>query len=294
MNREQKHPDFILLNVGHAVHNADWNWKNVCSPFTRIHLVENGAARIIREGKTYELKKDHLYLTPSYVNHGYECEGHLSLYYLHIYEETDNQPSIFDLVDFPVEIAADPLTVQLIKRLAGINPDRGLKYYDPVSYDNSSTLIKNIALQKTTPMAFEMEAAGIIKQVFSRFLVHASDRDLDIDERILKALQYIHRNIDKPVTVEELTANSFLSKDHFIRLFKKSMGCTPGRYISQKKIEKAQRVMLLKKDVSIKELAYNLGFENISYFNRFFKKMTGENPGSYRKKLRMLGESAEG
>ena len=290
MNREQNYPDFILLNVGHAVHNADWNWKNVCSPFTRIHLVVNGSAGIIREGRTYELKKDHLYLTPSYIDHGYECAGHLSLYYIHIYEETDHSPSIFDLVDFPVEIAADPLTIQLIKRLADINPDRELKYYDPVSYDNSSTLVKNIAFQKTRPLAFEMEAAGIIKQVFSRFLVHASDKDLHIDERILKALQYVHTNIDKPVNVEELAAMSFLSKDHFIRLFKNSMGCTPGKYISQKKIEKAQRVMLLE-NISVKDLAYSLGFENISYFNRFFKKMTGENPGSYKRKMRIPGRS---
>ncbi|SDH05046.1 helix-turn-helix domain-containing protein [Chitinophaga filiformis] len=292
MNRERKYPDFILLNVGHAVHHADWNWKNICSPFTRIHLVENGTASIIRDGKKYALKKDHLYLTPSYTNHGYECEGHLSLYYIHLYEETDHLPSIFDMVDFPVEIEADPLAIQLIKRLAGIHPDRQLKYYDPVSYDNPAMLIKNIALQKTTPLAFEMEAEGILKQVFSRFLVHASDKGLDIDERIIKTLHHIHANIDKPVNVEELTAMSFLSKDHFIRLFKKSMGCTPGRYISQKKIEKAQRIMLLK-DVSIKDLAYSLGFENISYFNRFFKKMTGENPGSYRKKMRLLGRNSQ-
>lgn len=293
MSRERRHPDFILLNVGHAVHNADWNWKNVCSPFTRIHLVEDGGARIIRDGTTYELKKDHLYLTPSYVNHGYECEGRLSLYYIHIYEETDDQPGIFDLVDFPVEIEADPLVVQLIKRLASMNPDRKLSYYNPESYDNSATLIRNIALHNTMSPAFEMEAQGIIKQIFSRFLINASDKKLDIDKRILHVLHYIHTNIDKPINIEELAAICFLTKDHFIRLFKKDMSCTPGKYISQKKIEKAQRTMLLK-DISIKDLAYGLGFENISYFNRFFKKMTGENPGSHKKKMRLSGRSNSG
>ncbi|GAA0564469.1 helix-turn-helix domain-containing protein [Chitinophaga japonensis] len=284
MNEEQQYPDFILLNVGHAVHNADWNWKNVCSPFTRIHLVESGTASIIREGGTYELKKDHLYLTPSYVHHGYECEGSLSLYYIHIYEEMGNRPSIFDLVDFPVEVAADPLVIQLIQRLAFINPDRGLQVYDPRSYDNSSTLINNIAFHRTTPFAFEMEARGIIQQVFSRFLVHASGKNLDLDERIIKTLHHIHTNIDQPLNIEDLAALCFLTKDHFIRLFRKHMGCTPGKYINQKKIEKAQQVMLLK-DVSIKDLAYSLGFENISYFNRLFKKTAGMNPGSYKKKI---------
>lgn len=287
MSKERVYPDFILLNVGHAVHNADWNWKNICSPFARIHLVEDGTARIIREDKTYKLKKDHLYLTPSYINHGYECEGPLSLYYIHIYEEIGTRPGIFDLVDFPVEIEADPLIIQLIKRLAIINPDRELQYYDPGAYDNSPTLIKNIALHKTTPLAFEMEAQGIIKQVFSRFLAQASDKNLDIDERILRSLHYIHTNIDKLINVEDLTAKSFLTKDHFIRLFKKNMGCTPGKYINQKKIEKAQQIIMTR-DLSIRDLAYSLGFENISYFNRLFKKITGMSPGSYKKQISLL------
>ena len=134
------------------------------------------------------------------------------------------------------------------------------------------------------PFAFEMEARGIIKQVFSRFLAHASDKNLDLDKRILRSLHHIHTNIDKPINIEDLAAMCFLTKDHFIRLFNKNMGCTPGKYICQKKIEKAQQAMLVR-DISIKDLAYSLGFENISYFNRLFKKMTGVNPGSYKKKI---------
>lgn len=288
MSGEHKFPDFILLNVGHAVHNADWNWKNVCSPFTRIHLVESGTAKIIREDSACELKKDNIYLTPSYISHGYECEGNLSLYYIHIYEEMGGRPSIFDLFDFPLELEADPLMVQLIQRLILINPGRGLELYDPGAYDNSSTLMRNIASHRGMPLAFEMEAQGIIRQIFSRFLVHASDKNLDLDKRILQSLHHISTNIDKPLNVEELAGMSFLTKDHFIRLFKKYMGCTPGKYINQKKIEKAQQVMLLR-DTSIKDLAYSLGFENISYFNRLFTKMTGANPGSYKKKIRVRG-----
>lgn len=288
MSGERKFPDFILLNIGHAVHHADWNWKNVCSPFTRIHLVESGTAKIIREDRTCELKKGRLYLTPSYVSHGYECEGNLSLYYIHVYEEMNGRPGIFDLFDFPLEIEADPLTVQLIRRLALINPDRQLEFYDPGAYDNSSTLIKNIAHSRAMPLAFEMETQGIIKQVFSRFLAQATDRNLDLDKRILQSLHHISTNIDKPVNVEDLAAMSFLTKDHFIRLFKKQMGCTPGKYINQKKIEKAQQTLLLR-NISIKDLAYSLGFENISYFNRLFCKMTGTNPGIYKKKIRIRG-----
>lgn len=48
--------------------------------------------------------------------------------------------------------------------------------------------------------------------------------------------------------------------------------------------------MMLVKDVSIKELTYRLGFENISYFNRLFKNISGENPGKMQRKILALRE----
>ena len=41
---EQLHP--LVLNVGLAIHNSDWNWKNVNSPFTRLYYVTEGIAQI--------------------------------------------------------------------------------------------------------------------------------------------------------------------------------------------------------------------------------------------------------
>jgi len=283
MNKDELKRDLILLNVGYAYHNADWNWKNVNSPFARIHYVKNGTAKIILEDGAFELKKDHLYLTPSYVRHAYECDGILELYYIHIYEDLGKNLSIFDLIKFPVEIESNPLDIQLIERLIEINPERELQYYDPNSYDNSATLANNIALQQKSPPAFEMETQGIIKQLFSRFLTQAVYRNEDIEKRILKSLHYIHQNIDKPIDINSLAEMCFLTKDHFIRLFKKEMNYTPGKYINKKKIENAQ-LRILFDNVSIKDVAYGLGFNNISYFNRLFTKITGVNPGKYKKK----------
>ncbi|QJB31935.1 helix-turn-helix transcriptional regulator [Chitinophaga oryzae] len=287
MSKELTHPYFMLLNTGRAVHNADWNWRNVCSPFIRIHFIESGTAKLLREDKTYELKKNHLYLTPAYTTHGYQCEGPLSLYYIHIYEEPGNQQSVFDLVDVAVEIKAAPLVIQLIKRLTAIHPERKLPHFDPWSYDNGPTLVRSIARQKAAPLGYEMEAQGIIRQIVSRFLQQAADKNLRIDKRIRQSLHYIRTHLDRPISVDTLAESCFLTKDHFIRLFKKDMGSTPGKYIQEQKIEKARR-MIMTRDIPVKDLAYSLGFENDAYFNRFFKKMTGENPGSYKKKIRAL------
>ena len=62
------------------------------------------------------------------------------------------------------------------------------------------------------------------------------------------------------------------------------MNCTPGKYINQKKIEAAQLRLLIEK-ANVKDVAYGLGFNNISYFNRLFTKHTGESPGRYKKRM---------
>lgn len=286
MIKKELKRDFILLNVGYAYHNADWNWKNIHSPFARIHYVKSGTAKIIREDGFSELKKDHLYLTPSYTKHAYECDGMLELYYIHLYEDLGKNISIFDQIDFPAEIEADPLDIHLIERLIRINPERELQYYDPSSYDNSAHVAYNMAIQQKSPLAFEIESQGIIKQIFSRFLARAVFKNEHMEERIRRSLHYIHKNIDKPIEIEQLAEICFLTKDHFIRLFKKEMHCTPGKYINQKKIETAQLRILINQE-NIKDIAYGLGFDNISYFNRLFSQLTGESPGRYKKK-RML------
>ncbi|MNV62409.1 DNA-binding transcriptional regulator AraC [compost metagenome] len=62
------------------------------------------------------------------------------------------------------------------------------------------------------------------------------------------------------------------------------MNATPVHYINQKKIEKAQLMMLIDED-NIQQLCFKLGFENISYFNRLFKKITGETPTIYKRRI---------
>lgn len=286
MNKEEIKRDFILLNVGYAYHNADWNWKNIHSPFARIHYVKSGTAKIIREDGIFEIKERHLYLTPSYTRHSYECDGVLELYYIHIYEDLKKKPHIFDLIHFPVEVAAEPQDIHLIERLIRINPQRDLQFYDPVAYDNAMTIAQNMALQQKSPIAFEVETQGIIQQLFSRFLAQAVFRNEQIDKRILNCLHHIHANINQPIEINRLAELCFLTKDHFIRLFKKEINSTPTKYINKKKIEAAQLRILLS-EINIKDIAYELGFDNISYFNRLFTRITGETPGSYKKKMQV-------
>lgn len=284
MTKEKNKLDFTLLNIGYAKHDGDWNFKNIKSPFARIHYILEGEANIIFQNTCIKLKADHMYLTPAHVHHGYECSSTLSLFYIHIYENPERKSSIFDRYIFPKEIFADKFLLELVKRLHSINPGRELSIYDPKSYDNSSELMKNIALQINSPFALEAESQAIIQLLISRFLAGATSRIPDVDKRLSRVLDYIDDHLHQQISIDALADLTFLSKDHLIRLFKKQMDITPMKYINQKKIEKAQLMMLVD-DINIQEISFKLGFENISYFNRLFKKMTGENPTSYKRRI---------
>ena len=271
----------LILNVGLAIHNADWNWRNVNSPFTRLYYVTEGAARILLPTGIQELKPDHLYLVPSFTTHSYLCDTHFVHYYLHIYEDHQSESSILEDFSFPTEIPAGDLELPLIKRLCGINPTMQLPQSDPTSYDNNPTLIKNIIKNKQRTFCDKVESRGIVYQLMARFLKDAQPKTEINDDRIQKVLSYIRKNIYKTIDIDSLAAISCLSKYHFIRLLKKEINNTPLQYINQKKIEKAQ-LILITDSMPVKNISYLLAYEDHSYFNRLFKKLTGVTPQQYR------------
>lgn len=73
-----------------------------------------------------------------------------------------------------------------------------------------------------------------------------------------------------------------MSVDHFTRIFKLVNGMTPNQYIQLKRIERAQTLMLLS-DMSVKEIAEEVGVPNLSQFSKLFRKHLGVSPREYGK-----------
>lgn len=277
-------PGLILLNIGFAEHYADWNYQRVNSPFARIYLIHEGKARLHLTDRMQELTPGHLYIIPPFTTHSYECTDYFSLYYIHIYENQSSAERFLEDYLFPPELSTSSFDSMVIRRLMEINPNRALKRYDPSDYDNSSTLMRTISIHTQVPAETVLETNGLLYILCSRFLTNAIHKYEVTDDRIRKIQRYIRMHIDEPLSIDELSGICCLSKDHFIRLFKKEMGQTPVRYINQKKIEKAQ-LKIIAGEQSIKDIAYSLSFDNISYFNRLFKIYTRVTPREYKKSL---------
>lgn len=165
---DQLHP--LVLNVGLAIHNADWNWKNVNSPFMRLYYVTDGQAQIELPTGTYLLKPNHMYCIPAFTSHSYICNSYFCHYYLHIYEEHRQESCFFDEWDMPVEIPGTELDLYLFKRLCTINPHMSLPKSDPTSYDNNPTLLQNVMKNKQRALCDKIESRGIVYQLLSHFV----------------------------------------------------------------------------------------------------------------------------
>lgn len=277
---EQMHP--LVLNVGLAVHNADWNWKNVNSPFTRLYYVTKGSAQIELPDGIYTLSPKHMYFIPAFTIHTNICKSNFVHYYLHIYEDHYSDNDWLDHWKFPVEIEATDLDLALFKRLCEINPHMTLQKSDPTTYDNNPTLMQNLIKNRQRAFCDKVESRGIVFQLLSRFFKQGQSKIEMEDNRIAKTVLYIRKHLNEAIELEKLAEISCLSKDHFIRLFKKELGTTPLQYINQKKIEKAQ-LLLITEELAVKEIAFQLAFDDYSYFNRLFKKTTGVTPQEYRR-----------
>ena len=96
------------------------------------------------------------------------------------------------------------------------------------------------------------------------------------DEKIRQALSYINENLSRDLTVDSLSSQVFLSKYHFMRLFKQQTGTTVHSYIRQKRLLYAAR--LIREGVPAGQAASLSGFNDYSVFNRAFRECFGIRP----------------
>jgi AraC family transcriptional regulator len=75
-----------------------------------------------------------------------------------------------------------------------------------------------------------------------------------------------------------------LSPYHFSRAFKQSFGMPPHRYLTNQRIERAKSLLAARK-LSVTEIGLDVGFSETSSFTSAFRKVTGETPTDYRRRL---------
>jgi len=116
----------------------------------------------------------------------------------------------------------------------------------------------------------------------SAFMIFNAQKDHE-DEPIKKAQEYIEKNVQEKIAVDQLAAIISLSRRNLERRFKKATSNTVVEYIQRVKIEAAKKNLEINKK-NINEVMYDAGYSDSKSFRQVFKKITGLSPIDYRNK----------
>ena len=101
---------------------------------------------------------------------------------------------------------------------------------------------------------------------------------------IAKAKQYIEEHHTEDLSLGQVAAAVHTSTFYFCKLFKRATGFNFTVFVSRVRAEKAKN-LLLNPNLRVSEIAYEVGFQSLTHFNRIFKKIVGQSPTEYRAQL---------
>ena len=103
-------------------------------------------------------------------------------------------------------------------------------------------------------------------------------------EQIERSMQFILKHLDAQLSLDDLAREAQMSRSYYSTSFRKLNGVSVWDYIMNKRIENAQH-LLETTDRSILDISGSCGYNNISNFNRAFRRVTGKTPREYRKDM---------
>jgi AraC family transcriptional regulator len=161
--------------------------------------------------------------------------------------------------------------------------------------------VRDPAISEILNLLFgEIELGGVSTRLYIDSLAHAlTVRFLFLGERtqeqargpatltrrkLTRVQELIESRLDADLTLQELAAAVGYSRSHFLRAFHATTGVTPHRYLLNRRIERARR-LLAEADMSIAQVAYRCGFSSQAHLTLAFRRACGLTPGEYRREL---------
>lgn len=146
-------------------------------------------------------------------------------------------------------------------------------------------------LHKTFPTGYQLATKTALFQILTCLVQHDcliadSDSAVTLNSKKVDLLRevstYLETQVTQKISLEETAAHFYMSSNYFCKFFKKNFGCTYTNYLNELRLEKACH-MLTDTTLPIMEISLLCGFDNLSYFNRLFRKKRGVTPSEYRR-----------
>lgn len=247
--------EFIYIKKGKGIVSADFSQ----------YLVESGTIVLILPGQLHSIE---------------QADGETMEYENIIFHPNILLSKSADAsnTDFLLPLFSGDLTVPTI-----------FKPTDPFYAEISACIDANDEIRKTFPKGYPL---FLKSQLFLLFFVlvdkysniNTEKKDAKSLKKMKRILKYIENNYMNRITIAEIAKEVNLSQSHFMKFFKNVMGTSFIDYLNEYRLTMASR-LLLSSDSSILDIAAEVGYDNLSYFNRTFKKRFGQTPSAYRKRI---------
>lgn len=236
---------------GYGCGKAPWGWKLNHFPYTnRLYFVRGGTARFLSENGDVPLRPGHLYLFP----HRLPFDT----------RQDENDPLDHLYFDF---VLTPPLTGD---RLVSMPVEEG------------SLIGHTIAALMLAVRSFTMRTPAdeaLVRRYFLNLLqlvLDASESQAPADARLMPVLARMHEGFGEPLCDAELAALAHMEKNHFIRVFRRTMGMTPYQYLREFRLNRA--VTLIAQGTTVSEAAALCGFESAASLSHAMRRSRGLSP----------------
>lgn len=163
-----------------------------------------------------------------------------------------------------------------------------------IAFDNSEihSLVKNVfELMKNKSSGYKFKVIGEMYKVFGEIIDShlysniSGVEEMTADKNVLKlknVLSFMRYNYDRPITLTDMANAADMSSKYFCYFFKEMTRKSPVEYLNTYRIEKAAR-KLITSDISVTDVAFACGFNDLSYFIKTFKTYKGVTPAKFRR-----------
>ncbi|MGN1031527.1 MAG: helix-turn-helix domain-containing protein [Butyricicoccaceae bacterium] len=159
---------------------------------------------------------------------------------------------------------------------------RGRHVFAPPSYPEILRLLDGLISDCASgDRPSEASCSQLLHRLLCLLLVEESPAQ-DKNDPIAQAIRYMNRNLCEQISVQTVSDAVNLSPSHFSRQFKNRTGYSPYEYIVLRRIDRAKH-LLASTQLSVKEIAFQTGYNSEEHFIHSFQKNVGISPGMFRK-----------
>ena len=260
-----------LLAGGNYKGSASWDKKATSlDQCFKLYYIEKGEALINSNNKTYKLTAGNLYFINGFQIESQCCKVTFEISWLHFISD-----SIF-LKQFLKKL---PVVEQLSTEFLLCNESvfNSFTHF----FDKES----NHRKRRTNEFySTYLQIQSLLLSVVAN-LIHELKSDLvkpeNTETRLMPAIEYINSSYKNRITLSKLASICFLSENYFHNLFKRTFEITPSNYILQMRMNEAIN-LLSNTNMSVKKIAFEIGYYDAAYFTRTFSKYFEISPGRFR------------